>query len=167
MKIFQKKNFLIAHIKFQIINFIELLKINSNAIEVTWPYVKDLVQKPIDRTLGERNVDDIYYSLIHEQLTLWVAVDKEDGIIGIMITQILFHPQYKVLALPLIGAKPHTINKWLDWSWQRGTPLLEYAKENNCKRLVLYGRKGWLRVLNKINWKEGYTVMTKNIEKGE
>ena len=118
----------------------ELIKINSNAIEVTWPYVKDLVQKPIDRTLGERNVDDIYYSLIHEQLTLWVAVDKEDGIIGIMITQILFHPQYKVLALPLIGAKPHTINKWFFKSWEKDSPLLQYARENNCKRIEGYAR---------------------------
>ena len=112
----------------------ELIKISSNAIEVTWPYVKDLVKKPIDRTLGERNLDDIYYSLIHEQLTLWIAVDKEDGIIGIMITQILFHPQYKVLALPLIGAKPHTINKWFFKSWEKDSPLLQYARENNCKK---------------------------------
>ena len=47
------------------------------------------------------------------------------------------------------------------------TQFQEFAKENNCTRLILYGRKGWLRVLNKINWKEGYTIMTKNIEKGE
>jgi len=106
----------------------ELIKINSNAIEVTWPYVKDLVQKPIDRTLGERNVEDIYYSLIHEQLTLWVAVDKEDGIIGILITQIIFYPQYNVLLLSLIGAKSHTLNKWFYKSWEKDSPLLEYAR---------------------------------------
>jgi hypothetical protein len=142
----------------------ELIKINSNAIEVTWPYVKDLVQKPIDRTLGERNVDDIYYSLIHEQLTLWVAVDKEDGIIGIMITQILFHPQYKVLALPLIGAKPHTINKWFFKSWEKDSPLLQYARENNCKRIEGYARDGWLKMIEKIGFKKYNTVVTKDVE---
>jgi hypothetical protein len=142
----------------------ELIKINSNAIEVTWTYVKDLVQKPIDRTLGERNVDDIYYSLIHEQLTLWVAVDKEDGIIGIMITQILFHPQYKVLALPLIGAKPHTINKWFFKSWEKDSPLLQYARENNCKRIEGYARDGWLKMIEKIGFKKYNTVVTKDVE---
>lgn len=142
----------------------ELIKINSNAIEVTWPYVKDLVQKPIDRTLGERNVDDIYYSLIHEQLTLWVAVDKEEGIIGVMITQILFHPQYKVLALPLIGAKPHTINKWFFKSWEKDSPLLQYAKENNCKRIEGYARDGWLKMIEKIGFKKYNTVVTKDVE---
>jgi hypothetical protein len=142
----------------------ELIKINSNTIEVTWPYVKDLVQKPIDRTLGERNVDDIYYSLIHEQLTLWVAVDKEDGIIGIMITQILFHPQYKVLVLSLIGAKPHTINKWFFKSWEKESPLLQYARENNCKRIEGYARDGWLKMIEKIGFKKYNTVVTKDVE---
>ena len=142
----------------------ELIKINSNAIEVTWPYVKELVQKPIDRTLGERNVDDIYYSLIHEQLTLWVAVDKEDGIIGIMITQILFHPQYKVLVLSLIGAKPHTINKWFFKSWEKDSPLLQYARENNCKRIEGYARDGWLKMIEKIGFKKYNTVVTKDVE---
>ena len=142
----------------------ELIQINSNAIEVTWPYVKDLVQKPIDRTLGERNVDDIYYSLIHEQLTLWVAVDKEDGIIGIMITQILFHPQYKVLALPLIGAKPHTINKWFFKSWEKDSPILQYARENNCKRIEGYARDGWFKLIQKIGFKKYNTVVTKEVE---
>jgi len=142
----------------------ELIKINSNAIAITWPYVKDLVQKPIDRTLGERNVDDIYYSLIHEQLTLWVAVDKEDGIIGIMITQILFHPQYKVLALPLIGAKPHTINRWFFKSWEKDSPLLQYARENNCKRIEGYARDGWLKMIEKIGFKKYNTVVTKEVE---
>jgi len=142
----------------------ELIKINSNAIEVTWPYVKDLVQKPIDRTLGERNVEDIYYSLIHEQLTLWVAVDKEDGIIGVLITQLLFHPQYKVLALPLIGAKPHTINKWFLKSWEKDSPLLQYARENNCKRIEGYARDGWLKMIEKIGFKKYNTVVTKDVE---
>ena len=48
--------------------------------------------------------------------------------------------------------------------------LIDYAIKNNCKRLVMNGRKGWLKVLNKLNWNEGYTVLTKElniVEKGE
>ena len=142
----------------------ELIKINSNAIEVTWPYVKDLVQKPLDKSLGERDLEDVYNSLIHDQIVLWVATDKEDGIMGIMITQIVYHPQYKLLLLSLVGSKPHTINKWLDWSWQKGSPLLEYAKENNCKRIEAYIRSGWLKFLKKHGFKKYNTVVTKEVE---
>ena len=142
----------------------ELIKINSNAIEVTWPYVKDLVQKPIDRTLGEQNLEDVYNSLIHGQTILWIAVNKEDGILGVMITQLLFHPQYKVLALPLIGAKPHTINKWFLKSWEKDSPLLQYARENNCKRIEGYARDGWLKMIEKIGFKKYNTIVTKEVE---
>ena len=142
----------------------ELIKINSNAIEVTWPYVKDLVQKPIDRTLGEQNLEDVYNSLIHGQTILWIAANKEEGIMGVMITQIVYHPQYKLLLLSLVGAKLHTINKWLDYSWQKGSPLLEYAKENNCKRIEGYIRSGWLKFLKKHGFKKYNTVVTKDVE---
>jgi len=142
----------------------ELIQINSNAIEVTWPYVKDLVQKPLDRSLGERDLQDVYNSLVHSQLVLWIAVNKEDGILGVMITQLLFHPQYKVLALPLIGAKPHTINKWFLKSWEKDSPLLQYARENNCKRIEGYARDGWLKMIEKIGFKKYNTVVTKDVE---
>jgi hypothetical protein len=142
----------------------ELIQINSNAIEVTWPYVKDLVQKPLDRSLGERDLQDVYNSLVHSQLVLWIAVNKEDGILGVLITQLLFHPQYKVLALPLIGAKPHTINKWFLKSWEKDSPLLQYARENNCKRIEGYARDGWLKMIEKIGFKKYNTVVTKEVE---
>jgi hypothetical protein len=142
----------------------ELIQINSNAIEVTWPYVKDLVQKPLDRSLGERDLQDVYNSLVHSQLVLWIAVNKEDGILGVLITQLLFHPQYKVLALPLIGAKPHTINKWFLKSWEKDSPLLQYARENNCKRIEGYARDGWLKMIEKIGFKKYNTIVTKEVE---
>ena len=116
----------------------ELIKINSNAIEVTWPYVKDLAQKTLDRSLGESNLQDVYNSLVHGQLILWIIY--------------------------LVGSKPHTINKWLDWSWQKGSPLLEYAKENNCKRIEAYVRSGWLKFLKKHGFKKCNTVVTKEVE---
>ena len=73
-----------------------LIKIETNCIEVTWPYIKDFIQKPLDRSMGERNIEDIYYSLIHGQQQLWVAADEEDGMFGICITQILEYPNFKL-----------------------------------------------------------------------
>ena len=142
----------------------ELIKINSNAIEVTWSYVKDLVQKPIDRTLGEQNLEDVYNSLIHGQTILWIAVNKEEGIMGVMITQIVYHPQYKLLLLSLVGAKPHTINKWFLKSWEKDSPLLQYARENNCKRIERYATDRWLKIIEKIAFKKYNTVVTKDVE---
>ena len=140
-----------------------LIKIETNCIEVTWPYVKDFIQKPLDRSMGERNIEDIYYSLIHGQQQLWVAADEEDGMFGICITQILEYPNFKALSMPFIGTKPHTIKKWFDYVMGDDSPIIKWARELGIKRIEGYARDGWLKMTKKYNFKKYYTVITRDI----
>jgi|TARA_R110002167_G_scaffold105428_3_gene271152 hypothetical protein len=140
-----------------------LIKIETNCIEVTWPYVKDFIQKPLDRSMGERNIEDIYYSLIHGQQQLWVAADEEDGMFGICITQILEYPNFKALSMPFIGTKPHTIKKWFDYGMGDDSPIIKWARELGIKRIEGYARDGWLKMTKKYNFKKYYTVITRDI----
>jgi hypothetical protein len=94
---------------------LKLIKIEPNCLEATWPYVVEFIKKPLKRTQGERSLNDIYQELLSDYLQLWVGVNEEDGILGICITQLIIYPQYKVLAMPYIGTKPHTIHKWFDY----------------------------------------------------
>jgi hypothetical protein len=141
----------------------ELIKIETNCIEVTWPYVKDFIQKPLDISMGERNIEDIYYSLIHGQQQLWVGADDEDGIFGICITEILEYPNFKALSMPFIGTKPHTIKKWFDYGMGDDSPIIKWARELGIKRIEGYARDGWLRLTQKYNFKKYYTVITRDI----
>jgi hypothetical protein len=140
-----------------------LIKIETNCIEVTWPYIKDFIQKPLDRSMGERNIEDIYYSLIHGQQQLWVAADEEDGMFGICITQILEYPNFKALSMPFIGTKPHTIKKWFDYGMGDNSPIIKWARELGIKRIEGYARDGWLKMTKKYNFKKYYTVITRDI----
>lgn len=140
-----------------------LIKIETNCIEATWPYVKDFIQKPLDRSMGERNIEDIYYSLIHGQQQLWVAADEEDGMFGICITQILEYPNFKALSMPFIGTKPHTIKKWFDYGMGDDSPIIKWARELGIKRIEGYARDGWLKMTKKYNFKKYYTVITRDI----
>jgi|TARA_R100001015_G_C4627994_1_gene187890 hypothetical protein len=141
----------------------ELIKIETNCIEVTWPYVKDFIQKPLDISMGERNIEDVYYSLIHGQQQLWVGADDEDGIFGICITEILEYPNFKALSMPFIGTKPHTIKKWFDYGMGDDSPIIKWARELGIKRIEGYARDGWLRLTQKYNFKKYYTVITRDI----
>ena len=140
-----------------------IIRIQTNCIEVTWPYIKDFIQKPLDRSMGEKNIEDIYYSLIHGQQQLWVAVDEEDGMFGICITQILEYPNFKALSMPLIGTKPHTIKKWFDYGMCDNSPIIKWARELGIKRIEGYARDGWLKMTKKYNFKKYYTVITRDI----
>jgi hypothetical protein len=119
--------------------------------------------KRFKKTDGEYSLKDYQDYIESQYWDLWIAVNlNTKEIQGVAVTEIIEHPNFNELLMRMVIGKQ--FNKFL---LETETQFQEFAKENNCKRLVLYGRKGWLRVLNKINWKEGYTVMTKNIEKGE
>ena len=49
----------------------KLIRIEQNCVEVTWPYVKHFIKKPVDRSMNERDIDDVYLSLLHNQMQLW------------------------------------------------------------------------------------------------
>jgi hypothetical protein len=142
---------------------IELVRLSAKDAVYYWDAVTPLIIKGLERTDGEYSLKDYQDYIESQYWDLWIAVNlNTKEIQGVAVTEIIEHPNFNELLMRMVIGKQ--FNKFL---LETETQFQEFAKENNCKRLVLYGRKGWLRVLNKINWKEGYTVMTKNIEKGE
>lgn len=142
---------------------IELVRLSAKDAGYYWDAVTPLIIKGLERTDGEYSLKDYQDYIESQYWDLWIAVNLDTKEIqGVAVTEIIEHPNFNELLMRMVIGKQ--FNKFL---LETETQFQEFAKENNCKRLVLYGRKGWLRVLNKINWKEGYTVMTKNIEKGE
>ena len=142
---------------------IELVRLSAKDAVYYWDAVTPLIIKGLKRTDGEYSLKDYQDYIESQYWDLWIAVNLDTKEIqGVAVTEIIEHPNFNELLMRMVIGKQ--FNKFL---LETETQFQEFAKENNCKRLVLYGRKGWLRVLNKINWKEGYTVMTKNIEKGE
>jgi hypothetical protein len=142
---------------------IELVRLSAKDAVYYWDAVTPLIIKGLKRTDGECSLKDYQDYIESQYWDLWIAVNLDTKEIqGVAVTEIIEYPNFNELLMRMVIGKQ--FNKFL---LETETQFQEFAKENNCKRLVLYGRKGWLRVLNKINWKEGYTVMTKNIEKGE
>jgi hypothetical protein len=142
---------------------IELVRLSAKDAVYYWDAVTPLIIKGLKRTDGEYSLKDYQDYIESQYWDLWIAVNlNTKEIQGVAVTEVVEHPNFNELLMRMVTGKQ--FNKFL---LETETQFQEFAKENNCKRLVLYGRKGWLRVLNKINWKEGYTVMTKNIEKGE
>jgi len=142
---------------------IELVRLSAKDAGYYWDAVTPLIIKGLERTDGEYSLKDYQDYIESQYWDLWIAVNLDTKEIqGVAVTEVVEHPNFNELLMRMVTGKH--FNKFL---LKTETQFQEFAKENNCNRLVLYGRKGWLRVINKINWKEGYTVMTKNIEKGE
>ena len=64
-----------------LMNFI---KIQPQSIELIWPLVKDLVQKPIDFNLGEFNLEDVYNWLTNGYMHLWIIGNEEEILVAVV-----------------------------------------------------------------------------------
>jgi len=137
-------------------------KAEPQYIDVLWPYVGPLLNKAIDRTIGEINLEDVKDWLKEERQQLWVIVDEqEQEIIGAFTTEIYIYPNQKHLRGHLWGTKKNTLKKWMD-SWSE--PVEKFCKENNISHIETAGRDGWTRALQSKGYKKYYTVLVKEIK---
>ena len=137
-------------------------KAEPQYIDVLWPYVKPLLNKAIQRTIGEVGLNDVKDWLKTGQQQLWVIADTDDKkIIGAFTTEIYTYPNQKHLRGHLWGAKPNTMAKWMDvWS----EPVEKFCKEQNISHIETAGRDGWTRALKDKGYQKYYTVLVKELK---
>ena len=125
-----------------------LAGISRDDIDQFWPRIVHLIAKPLVRTgaIKDYHPEDIRQFCKDGSMQCWLA--HEDGqILAVGITQVIVYPQRRVLGVPFIGAEDGSINSW----FEHLESLLEFAEEQGCEALRVWGRRGWERLLNPDN----------------
>jgi hypothetical protein len=139
-----------------------IYKVEARHIDVIWPYVEDLLQKPLHRALGEVSLNDVKEWLKGDLQQLWVGIDEtKKEIVLAFTTQLYTYTTQRHLRIHLTGAKDHTINNWIN-EWVE--PVEKFCKENGIRYIETCGRDGWTRVLKKKGYEKYYTVLVKEIK---
>ena len=137
-------------------------KAEPQYVDVLWPYIGPLLNKALERTIGEISLEDIKELLKEQRQQLWIIVDEQEReIIGALTSQIYIYPNQKHLRIHLCGSKPNTMSKWLG-VWEK--PVREFCKENEISYIETAGRDGWTRALQSKGYKKYYTVLVKEIK---
>mgnify|MGYP003119315890 FL=1 len=139
------------------------IKIQPQSIELIWPLVKDLVQKPVNQNLGEFNLEDVYNWLTNGYMHLWIIGNEEEILVAV-VTEFVAYPRETRLRIVLAGGKKNNMDKWFDIFWDKDSEIHKFAKKNNVKRFEVCGRDGWLRVLARVGFKKFCTVLTREVE---
>ena len=139
-----------------------IYKVAEQHIDVVFPHIKHLLQKALDRGLGEITLDTIqgYCRQGHQQL--WLGLNEEaKKIVLAFTTEIVEYPtRQKQLHLHLTGAEDHSIDTWIDvWS----TPVEKFCRDNEISYIHTTGRDGWEKVVKHLGYKKYYTVLVKEI----
>ena len=93
-------------------------------------------------------------------MQLWAEIGKE--VEGALVTKINNYPQKKVFVIMLAGGKVFADNnfKIIEESEEL---LTRFAKEKGCTYIQLFGRRGWVKKMNKLQYKHNRVVLTKEI----
>lgn len=132
-----------------------LVGIVSERLPKFWHLCAPLIDKAIQSTECDFDIDDIYIQALEKRCQIWVWIEN-DEIIACFVTVISIFPKRKICSIPLIGGKGLR-------AWRNGVDegIGVWAKNQGCTRLEGYARKGWLRILT--NWKIGSTTIRREL----
>ena len=131
--------------------------LSGEELSLVWNQCVPFIEKSLAHGHGDLKPYDIFIECLAASSQCWVQED--DGkIIGVAITRLLHHKQYTELVIVCTTCK--------DWKVV-GPGVLqqieEFAKGYGCKYTSVYGRRGWLRRLEKFGYKQPYTLLMKEI----
>jgi hypothetical protein len=129
----------------------KLYPVLSSDIDVVWDGVVPYLEKTLQRADGKFTVDDIYSAIEKRDMQLWVIFDKQ--LIAFVITQIIYYPQGKRLAIPFVGGVK--MSKWLHVYEQ----IAAFGRANGCTYAEGFARPGWKKVLAKFGFKKSYEII--------
>lgn len=103
-----------------------------------WPAVEPLLRPAMERG-GEMPISDLLQALYQGRFVLWLAWSGD--LDAAAVTEIADTTAGRVCVIVACGGRGR--ERWLPLRHK----LEWYARHEGCKRMRIYGRKGWARVL--------------------
>lgn len=111
----------------------------SEQIECAWPWIEPHIRRGLERQT-DYCAEDIKEGLLNKSMQVW-CWQSWNTIHAAMVTTIQNDAETKWCLLLCIGGDS------MD-EWKTRLPIVEeWAKENGCTEMRIYGRIGWARVL--------------------
>ncbi len=140
----------------------QVIHLDPASIISNWRTIEPAIQSALDHSVNESTTYDYLTWLQNpENYQCWIVLNEEEVIINVSITKINYYATHK--SLHLITTTGINGGRWDTYKEAHHT-IEDYARSKGCRRIEMYGRKGWSRVLNKLEgaqnekYKEVYVV---------
>lgn len=122
-----------------------------------WDEVKVQIGSALEYTRGELDLDQVLKDLEKNRCLLMLIIENS-VILGSIVIE--FVQMAKVKVAHIIACGGERVDDWLyDW-WEEFLPV---AKEQNCTRVSVSGRPGWVKKLSCLGFKHAYTTVDQDI----
>lgn len=137
---------------------VALMGVRQDMVQAIWNKAKPHLEKALEHSDGEFEIDDVLKFLLDRTMQLWVLYDiSTHDVVMAGCTEIVVHPNKKICRVVLIGGLSMDL-------WQAQTPVFEdWAREQGCVQMETLARKGLARKLAQLDYKQIYQVCRKEI----
>lgn len=131
--------------------------IPANLVPRFWDFAEPFIKRALDHTSGEFSHDDLKQLCLDHSIQLWL-IYKEGRIFGAGTTEIVVYPQRKHCRIITLAGSD--FDGWIDMAEAN---LLTWAKEQGCTAIEAYVRRGFMKRLQSIGYKQKHVILTKEI----
>ena len=127
-----------------------------------WHFIRPLIDKALDHSLGEQTASDMLEDLMNDQLWLLTGIDEQGDLAGVLVAEEIVHPQKKELYVHAWATQTgYGFDDWVELFEQS---LLEIAYDSGCHYISSNCRKGLAKKMTtKRGWDNSYSVITKPV----
>lgn len=137
---------------------IAVMAVPSAMIDELWPSVEHFVQMAVDESQGELALDPIHEGLKDGAYLMILVVLNGRLTAALVLDQIIHISGMKTLLVMTAGG-----DRLLEWLGVVYDTIVDIAKDFNCDRIQVTGRKGWIKRLGNMGLDYSHAVMTLNI----
>ena len=136
----------------------ELICVDPAWVHEVWPLAEPLLRRAIERT-GLSAFCDIEREILCGNALLWLAVVGDGSNIAVLAaasTRLQRTDVGKVCVITVCGG--NDMPRWLGLVAQ----IEEFARNESCDFVRIYGRKGWLRALD--GYEQRHVILDKELD---
>jgi len=121
------------------------------------------VESALRFSYGEREIHDIMKELVKGSKQIWLGTIG-DKFVATVVTQIIQYPKKKTCEICYLGGEAGSgVLKALG----EVEAIENWAVDNGCDDIQVFGRRGWLKALKKHGYSSRYTIIGKNLKAPE
>ena len=126
-------------------------------VGLIWKQIEPLLLKPLEIDGFAYMPKDIFDSILKKKMQLWISWNGKTNVVeAAIVTEIIDYPRLRSCRYFLAGGT--NMKSWFNPMKEQ---IEQWAIQNNCQRIELVGRKGWVKWLK--DYKQKHIILMKEL----
>src|SRR5262245_47569193 len=132
--------------------------VRPSAVPTAWPHVEGWIVEALRKAHADLSPHQVRHFLERGTMQLWLAWDGKP--VGCWITELIESVRGRTCNVVVLAG-----DRLDDWTHLEAD-MVKWAREWQCTRFALTGRRGWVRRLAGDGWTETAVTLEKVIDNG-